>query len=200
MRLCPSRYVVALLFYCFLSKIWGTKIDGEHRQVSSLIEIHYAIGAMGGASSSTPPRITDKDIVSSPIESSETLFSLSDAALESSVSSFEVVKRSRGSAGSSHSSFTLIEADSETLEPESESLASSATPVPTEEEEFLANMCGDTDEFGVSLRCIYPRFTPVYRSPSSADITNPTSSSARQIVKPLGGLQERQRQWRVDRK
>jgi hypothetical protein len=139
-------------------------MDGEHCQVSSLIEIHYAIGARGGASSSTPPRITDKDIVSSPIESS--LSSLSDVALESSVSSFEVVKRSRGSAGSSHSSFTFIEAESETLlEPESESLVPSATPVPTEEEEFLANMCGDTDEFGVSLPRIYPRFTPGLSKP-----------------------------------
>jgi hypothetical protein len=155
-----------LLFYCFyFSKTLGTKIDGERHQVSSLIEIHYAIGARGGASSSTPPQITDKDIVSSPIESSETLSSLSDVALKSSVSSFEVVKRSRGSAGSSLSSFTFIEADSEILEPESESLMSSATPVPTQEEEFLANMCGDTDEFGVSLPCIYPRFTPGLSKP-----------------------------------
>jgi hypothetical protein len=99
----------------------GTKIDGERGQVSSLIEIHYAIGAISGASSSNPPRITDGDVVVSPTESSEVLSSLGDAALESSVSNFEVVKRSRSSAESSHSSFTLIEADSEVPEPESES-------------------------------------------------------------------------------
>ena len=68
-----------------------------------------------------------------------------------------------------------------------------ATPVPTEEEEFLANMSGDADEFGVRLCCLYPRLSFSSRHPSSADITNPTSSSARQIVEPLAGLQERQR-------
>jgi hypothetical protein len=40
------------------------------------------------------------------------------------------------------------------LKPESESPPPS-TPVPTEEEEFLANMNGDTDEFGVRSRCLY---------------------------------------------
>jgi hypothetical protein len=30
-----------------------------------------------------------------------------------------------------------------------------ATPVPTEEEDFLANMNGDADEFGVRLCCLY---------------------------------------------
>ena len=132
----------------------GTKIDDERRQVSSLIEIHYALGARSGASSSNPPRITDEDVVSSPIESSEVLPPLGDAALESSVSNFEVVKRSYGSTGSSHSSFTLIEAGSEAPEPESES-PSPATPVPTEEEGFLANLSGETDEFGVRLCCLY---------------------------------------------
>jgi hypothetical protein len=132
----------------------GTKIGRERGQVSSLIEIHYAIGARSGASSSNPPRITDGDVVSSPIESSEVLPSLGDAALGSSVSNFEVVKRSRGSAESSHSSFTLIEADSEAPELELES-PPPATPVLTEEEEFLANLSGDTDEFGVRLRCLY---------------------------------------------
>jgi len=38
-------------------------------QVSSLIETHYAIGAMSGASSSNPSRITDGDVVLSPTES-----------------------------------------------------------------------------------------------------------------------------------
>jgi len=111
-----------------------------------LIEIHYAIGAMNDGYSSNPPRITDKDVVTSPIESSEALPSLGEFSLDGSVSSFEVVSRSRGSAGSSHSSFTPTEADSEALEPESGS-PPPETPVPTEEE-FLANMTGDTDESG----------------------------------------------------
>ncbi|KAH9958780.1 hypothetical protein BC827DRAFT_551513 [Russula dissimulans] len=111
-------------------------------QVSSLIEIHYAMGIRGGAPSSDPPRITDEDIVTSPIESPEILSSWDGST---AVSSFEVMKHPRDSAGSSFSSFTLVDADPEALEPESES---PATPGPTEEEEFLANMSGDTDEFG----------------------------------------------------
>jgi hypothetical protein len=78
------------------------------------------------------------------------------------------------------------------LEPGSE-LPPDATPVPTEEEEFLANMSGDADEFGVRLCCLYPRLSFGSRHHSSADITNPTSSSAKQIVKLLAGLQERRR-------
>ena len=85
------------------------------------------------------------------------------------------------------SSFTLVEAESVALEPGSE-LLPDAIPVPTEEEEFLANMSGDADEFGVRPGCLYPRLSFGLRQPSSADITNPTSSSARQIVKPLAGL------------
>ena len=78
------------------------------------------------------------------------------------------------------------------LEPVTE-LPPDATPVPTEEEEFLANMTGDEDEFGVRLCCLYPRLSFGSRQLSSADITNPTSSSARQIVKPLAGSQEPRR-------
>ena len=73
------------------------------------------------------------------------------------------------------------------LEPGSE-LPSDATPVPSGEEEFLAKMSGDADEFGVRLCCPYPKLSFGSRHPSSADIINPTLSSARQIVKPMAGL------------
>ena len=100
------------------------------------------------ASNINAPRITNGEVVTSPIESSETLSSLGGSTLECSVSSFEVVKQPYGSTESLLSSFTLVETDPEALEPGSES-PPDATPVPAEEEEFLANMCGDTDEFGV---------------------------------------------------
>ena len=49
----------------------------------------------------------------------------------------------------------------------------------------------------MSLAYVYvvdiPRLSFGSRHPSSADITNQTSLSARQIVKPLAGLQERLR-------
>ena len=142
-------------------------------QVSSLIEIHYAIDAMNGASSNDTRRITNGDIVTSPIESSETLPSLSGSTLECSVSSLEVVKQPCGSTESLLSSFTLVEADPEALEPGSES-PPDATPIPTEEEEFLACMNGDTDEFGVRLlsvsltalwftRALVPQISPIRR-------------------------------------
>ena len=118
---------------------------------------------MNGGGSSNPPRITDEDMVTSPIESSETLSSLGESSLNCSASSFEVVRQSRSPAGSSHSSFTLIEADSEALEPDSGS-PPPETPVPTEEEEFLANITGDTDEFGVRL-CLYSLPTSGLREP-----------------------------------
>ncbi|KAH9977429.1 hypothetical protein BJV74DRAFT_888489 [Russula compacta] len=116
-------------------------------QVSSLIEIHYALGTMSGASSNYPPRIANEDIVTSPIESPEPTEALCGSAFDCSISSFEVVNRFRSSTGSSHSSCTFVQPDSEAPEPESES-PPPPTPVPTEEEEFLANMNGDTDEFG----------------------------------------------------
>ena len=127
-----------------------------------MIEIHYAIGAMNGASSNVnAPRITSGDVVTSPIESSETLSSLGGSTLECSVSSFEVVKQPYGSTESLLSSFTLVEADPEALEPGPES-PPDATPIPTEEEEFLAGMCGDTDEFGVRLYLLMPRTAPLF--------------------------------------
>ncbi|KAI0274116.1 hypothetical protein BGY98DRAFT_1099197 [Russula aff. rugulosa BPL654] len=113
-------------------------------QVSSLIEIHYAIGA----SSRNTPRITDGQTFTSPTQSSEALASLGDGTtLECSASSFELVQKSCDSTESLLSSFTLVEPDSMVLEPGPE-LPPDATPVPTEEEEFLANMSGDADEFG----------------------------------------------------
>jgi hypothetical protein len=110
---------------------------------------------MSGASSNDVPRITNGDMVTSPIESSETLSSLGESTLECSVSSFEVVRQPCGSTDSLVSSFTLVEADPEGLEPGSGTPLLDATPIPTEEEEFLASMCGDTDEFGVRLCCPY---------------------------------------------
>jgi hypothetical protein len=182
---CANRQTALLIF-------WAVKLNVSD-QVSSLIEIHYAIGARSGASSSNNPRITDGETFTSPTQSSESLASLGcGTTLECSVSSFEFVQQSCGSTESLLSSFTLVEADSMALEPGPE-LPPDATPVPTEEEEFLANMSGDVDEFGVRLCCLYPRLSFGSRHPSSADITNPTSSFARQIVKPLAGLQERRR-------
>ena len=109
------------------------------------------------------------------------------------------MQKSCGSTESLLSSFTLVEADAMGLEPGSE-LLPNAAPVPTEEEEFLANMSGDADEFGVRLCCLYPRLSFGSRHPSSAGITNPTSSSARQIVKPLAGLKGRRRHILEDKK
>lgn len=171
----------------------SVKTERGRNQVSSLIEIHYAIGARSGGSSNDTPRITDGDTFTSPTKSFETLASAgSGPTLECSSSSIELVQQSRGSAESLLSSFTLVEADSMALGPGSE-LPPDATPVPTEEEEFLASMGGDADEFGVRLCCLYPRLSFGSRHPSSADITNPKLSFARQIAKPLVGLQERRR-------
>ena len=121
-----------------------------------MIEIHYAIGAGSGASLNNALRVTDGYTFTSPTESSEALTSLGGGStLECSASSFELVQQSCGSTESLLSSFTLVEADSVVLEPGSE-LPSDATPVPTEEEEFLACMSGDADEFGVRPCCLYP--------------------------------------------
>ncbi|KAI0255628.1 hypothetical protein BJV78DRAFT_1279363 [Lactifluus subvellereus] len=107
-------------------------------QVASLIEIHYA---MRGVSSNNPSRTTDGENITNPIESLEALSSsLGKSTLECSVSSFELAKQSRDYAESTVSSFSFVEADPGCLEP--------AIPVPAEEEEFLANITGDVDEFG----------------------------------------------------
>ena len=68
---------------------------------------------------------------------------------ESTVSTFEFVNQNtRCSTESSDSSFTFVETDPEALITESES-QTPATPGPTEEELFLADLSGETDEFGV---------------------------------------------------
>ncbi|KAI0295110.1 hypothetical protein B0F90DRAFT_1670229 [Multifurca ochricompacta] len=112
-------------------------------QVASLIEIHYAIGAMKGGSAKNLSTITDAEVVTSPIESLETR-PLSCSTLESS---FESIRRSRDSTESTISSFTFVDADPENLVPESDAQPP-ALPVPTEEEEFLDGINGETDEFG----------------------------------------------------
>ena len=112
---------------------------------------------MSGASSSNgPPRIVYEDVVARSIESPEPTEALCGSTFDSFVSSFEVVKPSRSSTGSSHSSITFVQPDPEAPEPKSESLPPPPPPipVPTEEEEFLANTNGDTDEFGVRLCCL----------------------------------------------
>jgi hypothetical protein len=99
----------------------GHETERERDQVSSLIEIHYAIGV----SSRNTPRITDGQTFTSPIQSSEALASLGDGTtLECSASSFELVQKSCDSTESLLSSFTLVEPDSMVLEPGSDYRAS----------------------------------------------------------------------------
>lgn len=119
-------------------------------QLASLIEIHYAIGSSRENSSTKPLRITGEDIVTSPVEFPEPLISQSAARSmsESIVSTFEPVNQStRCSSESTDSSFTFVEADPESFVTESEPQAP-AIPEPTEEELFLADLSGETDEFG----------------------------------------------------
>jgi hypothetical protein len=116
-------------------------------QVSSLIEIHYA---MRGVNSKTLPRITEREIVTSPMESLEELSSsLSGSTLDCSLSSFEHLKRSGDSFESSVSSFSIIDVDQDGLD---ESQPPEVLQF-TEEEEFLANIDGEMDEFGVWHCC-----------------------------------------------
>jgi hypothetical protein len=146
---------------CF-THFGGHEAERERDQVSSLIEIHYAIGV----SSRNTPRITDGQTFTSPTQSTEALASLGDGTtLECSASSFELVQKSCDSTESLLSSFTLVEPESMVLEPGSE-LSPDATPVPTEEEEFLANMSGDADEFGVRLCCSYCLYSGHFEAPS----------------------------------
>jgi hypothetical protein len=113
-----------------------------------LIEIHYAIGSTKGDCSTKPLRITDENTVMSPVEFPEPLLPQSSAGSlsESTVSSFEF--ESLRSSSESTDSFTLVEADSEALITNSES-ETPAILEPTEEELFLADLGGETDEFGV---------------------------------------------------
>ncbi|KAI0288497.1 hypothetical protein BC826DRAFT_1107713 [Russula brevipes] len=97
-------------------------------QLSSSIEMRYAVGAPSAASSNTPPRVPDQDQddVTNTIGSPGVSSSLGWSPFDSPMTRSEVVKRSCGHVGS-----PLL-----------------ANAVYTEEEEFLANMSGDTDEFG----------------------------------------------------
>ncbi|KAH9017393.1 hypothetical protein EDB85DRAFT_2294882 [Lactarius pseudohatsudake] len=111
-------------------------------QLASLIEIHYAIG-----SSTKSLRITGEDIVMSPVEFPEPLLSQLSMS-ESTVSTFDFVdQNTRCSRESTESSFTFVEADLEALVTDSES-QTPAIPEPTEEELFLSDLSGETDEFG----------------------------------------------------
>ncbi|KAI0278986.1 hypothetical protein BC826DRAFT_611667 [Russula brevipes] len=94
-------------------------------QVSSSIETRYVLGVLSAASSNTPARITDQDqdVVTNTIGSPGASSSLGWSPFDSPGTRSEVVKRSCGSP-------------------------LPANAVYTEEEEFLANMSGDTDEFG----------------------------------------------------
>ena len=97
-----------------------------------------------------PLMITGEDIVTSPVEFPEPLFSQSStkSMSESTVSTFEFVDQNTRCFTESVDSFTFVEADPEALVTESESQVP-AVPEPTEEELFLADLSGETDEFGV---------------------------------------------------
>jgi hypothetical protein len=117
-------------------------------QLSLSIETCYALSAFGGASSNNPPRIADEGIIANPMESPEAPSPLAGYPSKCPVSSFEVVNRFHGHDSSFAPFLAIIEADLEGPQPELES-PSPAILIPTEEEEFLADMIGDTDEFGV---------------------------------------------------
>ncbi|KAI0289120.1 hypothetical protein BC826DRAFT_1187974 [Russula brevipes] len=100
----------------------------EWDQLSLSIETSYVLGVLSAASSNTPARIPDQDqdVVTNTIGSPGASSSLGLSPFDSPVTRSEVVKRSCGHAGSP--------------------LPTNA--VYTEEEEFLAIMSGDADEFG----------------------------------------------------
>jgi len=104
--------------------------EAERRfQYSSLMEMRCdirAIHTMIGASSNNPPGISDQSVVTNTMSRSEALPSLGGYPSKCSVSSYKVVNQFRDYA----------------------KLPSSAIPIPTEEGEFLANVTGETDEFG----------------------------------------------------
>ncbi|KAI9435458.1 hypothetical protein H4582DRAFT_2079564 [Lactarius indigo] len=135
---------------CVIALRGATEGRGLCRSSSqSLIEIHYAIGSTKGNSSTKPLRITGEDIVTvtSPVEFPEPLSSQLSMS-ECSVSTFDLVdQNSRCSRESTESSFTFVEADPEALVTDSGSQAP-VIPEPTEEDLFLADLSGETDEFG----------------------------------------------------
>ncbi|KAI0289124.1 hypothetical protein BC826DRAFT_636418 [Russula brevipes] len=95
-------------------------------QLSLSIETRYALSAFSGAPSNNTPRIAYQGIIANPMGSLEAPSSLAGYPSKCPVSSFEVVDQFHGHGKS----------------------PSPAHPIPTEEEEFLADMIGDTDEFG----------------------------------------------------
>ncbi|KAI0270395.1 hypothetical protein BC834DRAFT_967197 [Gloeopeniophorella convolvens] len=114
-------------------------------QVSSLIEIHYALGAIKGTTSNNVAEVTGDEFVTSPISDSlEALPPPTSRSMSTLVSedagSWD---RPRDSTDSTTSSFLLVECDAVNVvqeEPE--------TPRPTEEDEFLATLSEEADEFG----------------------------------------------------
>jgi hypothetical protein len=151
---------------------------------------------MIGASSNNPPGIPDQSVVTNTMECSEALSSLGGYPSKCSISSSKVINQFRDYASSLLPFLAIIEADLEGRKPEPE-LPSSAIPISTEEGDFLANMTGDTDEFGVRPYCLLARQLSDSREISFADIINPTSLSASRIVKPLVGFQEHRMQMYV---
>ena len=111
-----------------------------------MIEIHYARD-----SSTKPPRITGEDIVPNPLEFPEPLLSTRqpDLRLNSRHILLEI-ENIRCSSESTEFSSTFVEAeaDPETLVTKSE-FQSPAIPEPTEENVFLADLGGETDEYEV---------------------------------------------------
>ncbi|KAI0288492.1 hypothetical protein BC826DRAFT_1188383 [Russula brevipes] len=98
----------------------------QHEQELSWAEGRFQVSS--GRSSNTPPRLPDQDqdVITNRIGSPGDSSSLCWSPLDPPVTRFEVVKRSSDHVGS----------------------PLPANAVYTEEEEFLANMSGDTDEFG----------------------------------------------------
>jgi hypothetical protein len=121
--------------------------------------MRYVLGAPSSASSNTPPRLPDQeqDVVTNTIGSSEASSSLGWSTFYSPVTRSEVLKRPCDHIGSSVSFFAsvVIEAHSDALELRPGSPLP-ATAVYSEEEEFLANMSGDTNDFGVRSCCFCP--------------------------------------------
>jgi hypothetical protein len=121
--------------------------DHGRDQLSLSIETRYVLSAFGGAASNNPPRIVDKGIIANPMESPEAPSSLAGYPSKCPVSSFEVMDQFHGHSGSLLPFLAIVTADSEDLQPDLES-PSPAIPMPAEGE-FLADVIGDTDEFGV---------------------------------------------------
>jgi hypothetical protein len=180
----------------FLSLILECVTEHCRDQLSLSIETRYALGAPGGASSHNPPRIVDQGVVANPMECPTALSSLAGDSPKCSISSLEVVNKFHGHDSSLLPFLAITKANLEGLQPES-GPPSPATLIPTEEDEFLSGMVGDTDEFGVRPCCLLSRLPANSCETSFADIINLMSSSASRIVRPLVGLQDRQMQMYV---